>query len=359
MKKFASMRLEVTSKCNLNCKYCHNLEFNNCNNDMTIGEIKRLIINAKQIWGVNKILITGGEPLLLNGEIFKLISFISKLGIKADLVTNGTLLTAKVISNLEHAGLKRIRISIDNVEKVQSFRGDKIEQLRLWETAKLVKQVSNINLCIHTVCSSLNVESLYEIYKKVLEINADRWRVFDLGYQGALLKYSNSFNMEFFYKNILNEVSKILDDYLSLEDTDILDIEINNIFKSSLLRLKYNKENSNFFDKLLSEKLCKSPCDYVTDHQITVRSDGKATLCQYFHNTIYDLKKYDFNIEMALKNEILCRENEITVKDLEYCTKCKYFLVCNSGCRAKAGVLTENIVDADPTACVLYPKLIN
>mgnify|MGYP003322605336 CR=1 FL=1 len=42
------------------------------------------------------------------------------------------------------------------------------------------------------------------------------------------------------------------------------------------------------------------------------------------------------------------------MKDLKYCSKCKYCLVCNSGCRSRAEFLTGDILDADPGACYLH-----
>ena len=43
---------------------------------------------------------------------------------------------------------------------------------------------------------------------------------------------------------------------------------------------------------------------------------------------------------------------------LDYCAKCKYCLVCNSGCRSRAKFLTGNIKDADPGACYICKKVV-
>lgn len=49
--------------------------------------------------------------------------------------------------------------------------------------------------------------------------------------------------------------------------------------------------------------------------------------------------------------------NQLIKKDLNYCPECKYFLVCNGGCRSKALYSTNNIKEPDPTSCCLH-KLI-
>ena len=96
MKNYTSIRLEVTSHCNLRCDYCHNSEYSNRKDDMSTEEIMQLISNIKSKYDINKILLTGGEPLF-HKDICEIVEHITDLGIKADLVTNGTLLTEKKI----------------------------------------------------------------------------------------------------------------------------------------------------------------------------------------------------------------------------------------------------------------------
>ncbi len=44
MGNFTSVRLEITSKCNINCKYCHNHDCANRDDDMSTEEIVKLIM---------------------------------------------------------------------------------------------------------------------------------------------------------------------------------------------------------------------------------------------------------------------------------------------------------------------------
>lgn len=350
---YTSIRLEITSKCNLNCTYCHNSDYNNLKNDMTSDELIKLITNMKTNYNINKILLTGGEPLI-KYDIYRIIKEITSLGIKVDMVTNGTLLTEKSIKKLEEAGLKRIRISIDEIGENTNVR-DNISPSLLWEKAQMVKKYSNIQLAIHTVCSPHNVKQLFDVYKKVLEIGAARWRVFDMGYQGGFINNYSYFKFDNYYNNLINSTKMILDDYLKNNVKKILDIEINNVFKTSFLKMKKNVE----FDlqKALEDRRKLSPCNYVTNHQITIRSDGSGTLCQYFRDPIYNYQKYNFDINEVLKNDNKPIENELTMDDINHCKNCKYCLVCNSGCRSRAKFLTGNITDADPSACYLHPMV--
>lgn len=354
-RNYTSIRLEITSKCNLNCKYCHNSLYNNSEDDMSTEEIIKLVKKLNERNKIKKILLTGGEPLL-NRDVCKIISTFTSMGIKLDMVTNGTLITEKYLKELEKAGLKRIRLSIDSIDDSVDTR-DKANISRLWQIAKLITEKSNIELAIHTVCSPANVDNLYDVYKKLLEVKAARWRVFDIGYQGNLLDNKKRFDFADYYQKMILSTKKILNDYLKNGYYDRLDIEINNVFKTSFLYLDAEK-NSVDISKVYADNLLLSPCEYVADHQLTVRSNGCASLCQYFRNSIYEFKKNNMDIDKSFFNKNHPIENELIKKDLNYCPDCKYFLVCNGGCRSKALYLTNDIKEPDPTSCCLH-KLID
>ncbi len=354
MRNYSSIRLEVTSKCNLQCEYCHNSEYSNRKDDMTTEEILQLIRDIKKRYPINKILLTGGEPLV-NKDIFKIIEQISMLGIKADLVSNGTLLTEKIVRQLERSGLQRIRLSVDEIGETSELRST-AKPNEIWRIARMIKEVSNIEVCIHTVCSPTNITQLFDVYLMTLNVGAKRWRVFDLGYQGGTTKNKSKFSFDTYYDGLIESTKRILKHYLTNGLQDVLDIEINNIFRTMMLKMQY-VEGRVDIKRALEQRMVSSPCDYVADHQLSIRSNGVATLCQYFHNTIFDFARNGFDVEKTVSNEKSVIENELMMSDLNYCSKCKYCLVCNSGCRARAEFLTGDIKEADPGACYLLPRI--
>ena len=354
-RNYTSIRLEITSKCNLNCQYCHNALYNNSKDDMSTEEIINLVKNLDEKNKIKKVLLTGGEPLL-NKDICKIIKEFTSMGIKLDMVTNGTLLNETYLKRLEEAGLKRIRLSIDSVDNDCNTR-DKANVIDLWKIAEMITSKSNIELAIHTVCSPANVDSLFEVYKKLMQVKAARWRVFDIGYQGNIIDNKEMFDFSDYYKRLINSTKKVLQDYLENNYQDKLDIEINNVFKTSFLYLEPDKIKFDL-NEVYNKSLELSPCEYVADHQLTIRSNGNASLCQYFRNSIYEFKKNNYNVEKSFADRLHPIENELKKKDLKYCPNCKYFLVCNGGCRSKALYLTESILQPDPTSCCLH-KLID
>ncbi len=114
------LRVSVTDRCNFRCTYCmpaeifgEKYEFLPKDEILTFEEITRLVRLFVEL-GVDKIRITGGEPLLRH-ELETLVEQISRIdGISVvTLTTNGVLLP-KMASSLKEAGLGRITVSLDS-----------------------------------------------------------------------------------------------------------------------------------------------------------------------------------------------------------------------------------------------------
>ncbi|MED0964331.1 GTP 3',8-cyclase MoaA [Bacillus paramycoides] len=116
------LRISVIDRCNFRCTYCMPAEvfgpdyaFLQEEFLLTFDEIERLARLFVSM-GVNKIRLTGGEPLLRK-DLPKLIARLAKLEGLTDigLTTNGIHL-AKQAKALKEAGLKRVNISLDAIE---------------------------------------------------------------------------------------------------------------------------------------------------------------------------------------------------------------------------------------------------
>jgi GTP 3',8-cyclase len=112
------LRISVTDRCNFRCSYCMPLdeyEWINKKEILTFEEISRLATLFVEL-GVEKIRLTGGEPLVRQ-NLDKLVAQLSSIpGLKdLCLTTNGALLAEKV-SALKTAGLRRINVSVDSLD---------------------------------------------------------------------------------------------------------------------------------------------------------------------------------------------------------------------------------------------------
>ena len=112
-----NLRISVTDRCNIRCVYCmpENVEFLPRQNLLTFEEIVRVVRVATTL-GVDKIRLTGGEPLVRR-DLPKLVAMIAEMpGIKdVGLTTNGILL-APMAQALWDAGLRRINVSLDTMD---------------------------------------------------------------------------------------------------------------------------------------------------------------------------------------------------------------------------------------------------
>ena len=124
------LRISVTDRCNFRCTYCMPLDeyaWIERAEILTFEEIERLAAVFVRL-GVEKIRITGGEPLLRK-DLERLVARLAKLPGLADLsmTTNGSTLSEKAAA-LKSAGLRRINVSIDTLDPVKfkrmSKRGD-------------------------------------------------------------------------------------------------------------------------------------------------------------------------------------------------------------------------------------------
>lgn len=118
------LRLSITENCNLKCKYClpekHIL--NNKNNFLSVNEIEK-IVSAMALIGIEKVRITGGEPLIRKdfSEILSKINSIPNIK-KIAITTNGFNLLNQ-LETFNSNGLKRINISLD------SLKNDKYKEI--------------------------------------------------------------------------------------------------------------------------------------------------------------------------------------------------------------------------------------
>ena len=109
-----SLRISVTSDCNLNCFYCHREGCQAVDHQLGLAEIKEIVEVARE-FGVRKVKFTGGEPLLRN-DIMDIIASVAEQKLDdISLVTNGILL-ADVAHELAEVGLNRVNISLDTLD---------------------------------------------------------------------------------------------------------------------------------------------------------------------------------------------------------------------------------------------------
>jgi cyclic pyranopterin phosphate synthase len=112
-----NLRISVTDRCNLRCTYCmpEEVKFLDKHELLSFEEITRFVEIAAPL-GINKVRLTGGEPLLRR-DLARLVDMLARVpGIDDISLTTNGLLLAQQASALHDAGLRRINISLDTLD---------------------------------------------------------------------------------------------------------------------------------------------------------------------------------------------------------------------------------------------------
>ena len=127
-----NLRISVTDRCNLRCTYCmpEEVTFLDKKELLSFEEITRFVEVAAPL-GVDKIRLTGGEPLMRR-DLPRLVSMLCRVpGIRdVGLTTNGILL-AEQAQAFHDAGMRRINISLDTLNPVKFRQISRREGLTL------------------------------------------------------------------------------------------------------------------------------------------------------------------------------------------------------------------------------------
>jgi GTP 3',8-cyclase len=122
-RKINYLRLSVTDRCNMRCRYCmpedgvEKLDHRQILSYEQLRKIARAAVAA----GIEKIRVTGGEPLVRKG----IVPFLSELsalpGLKQLVVSSNGMLLQEMAGDLRAAGVQRLNISLDSLDP-ENFR---------------------------------------------------------------------------------------------------------------------------------------------------------------------------------------------------------------------------------------------
>ena len=109
----SNLRISLTPQCNLSCIYCHREGEKKPGSQLSAEEISEILKTAA-LFGIRSVKFTGGEPLL-RPDLVEIIGSVPK-GMESSITTNGTLL-ADLAPDLKQAGLRRVNVSLDSLNR--------------------------------------------------------------------------------------------------------------------------------------------------------------------------------------------------------------------------------------------------
>ncbi|NPD31648.1 GTP 3',8-cyclase MoaA [Eggerthellaceae bacterium zg-1084] len=172
-RKIDYLRISLTDRCNLRCIYCMPEEgVASMGHDriLRIEEIERIVRVATRI-GIRSVRLTGGEPTVRKG-LYDLIRSLSAMpDIKnVSLTTNGILLP-QMAAQLKQAGLSRVNISLDTLDRAQYAqitRRDRLPDVLAGIDAALEAGLNPVKI------NAVTVRSLNQDYLEFAKLSIDR-----------------------------------------------------------------------------------------------------------------------------------------------------------------------------------------
>ena len=171
------LRISITDRCNLRCKYCmptEGIEKKYHDEILSFEEIVEVVKVAVSL-GITKIRITGGEPLVRKGVV-GLISNISAVdGVEEIAMTTNGVLLKDHAKELKDAGLDRVNISLDslNKEKYKEItQGGRIEDVIAGIDAAQEVGLEPIKVNV-VIMKDFNVDEIMDFSKLTIKRNIE------------------------------------------------------------------------------------------------------------------------------------------------------------------------------------------
>ncbi len=174
------MSWNITRECNMKCSHCYiNATEKKLDNELNTKEAKNLM---DQIYQVSRplLILSGGEPLL-RPDIYELIKYGTKIGLKMGLGSNGSLIDEAAARKLKDAGIATVSISLDSNIPAQhdAFRGVSGAFEKAVEACKALRR-NNVLVQVNTTLTQQNYNQIDDIMTLAESIGVENFHLFFL-----------------------------------------------------------------------------------------------------------------------------------------------------------------------------------
>ena len=172
----------ISNKCSFSCNYCYAADvLNKTFADVDVEKIANQILTLNPL----AVVLSGGEPLL---EKTKILTAIKTLGNKTGIIldTNGFNYDKELTKLFKQYNVV-VRISLDATkqeitDKIRPLKNNNDNISTLYPVFKNINQYkeNRIPILIHTVVTSINKNSLDELYATLCTLGVNGWRIFSV-----------------------------------------------------------------------------------------------------------------------------------------------------------------------------------
>lgn len=309
--------IHITDRCNLHCRGCYSADERCDKNELTLQNIKKIILNLKNL-NLKTVIISGGEPMIRRDldEILKTI----KIEINPEnlvVITNGTIHDYDLLKNIaKYVDVLSVSLDTYSTECEAFLREEDIFE-RIMEFIKKAKDL-NINVSILPTINHKNVDFINEYTKLSKELNAN------ISFSLFTVRPDEE-NKDF----VLNkdDLKKICD-YYRVNEIKVSDVPLDNSLEGK--------------------------CNCGTgEHLVSVGTDGSLYPCHMLMEDRFKIGNLLEGDALNLLTNNMNREYRVTVDGMDKCKMCEFKYLCGGGCRARAYLITDKITDRDPF-CPMY-----
>lgn len=333
--------IKVTDRCNLHCSYCYaNSGENNDLEELSIQDIER-ILQELEFSSTNKIVITGGEPLIRK-DILDIVKKCKEYSM-VQVLTNGTIGDEAFYRELLES-VDMIQISLDSYDEIKHEEGrGKGSFKKALRTIDIISGIEPRKLTISMTPTPDYIAHIptmidFCLEHQVYSLHINRF----VPYGRAHEQYEDSFDLKDFY-NWVDEGYAYL----------------TQLYKQAMERrmpFAFQLDVASDVRHAVFSRGTKRSCG-LNKNVISVDSEGSVYLCPSLHveafrlGNIYESSMIDIIKASQEKYGSFC------VDDLHACKECDVKYFCGGGCRALALNDQDDIYGVDNN-CGTYKQRV-
>lgn len=304
----------ITYKCNVQCKFCYagcNCTSNpiESNQELTLKECYSIIDTIYKEAKVPSISFTGGEPTLRREELLACINYAHNLGMRVNLITNGTLIDIQYAKELVDAKLDSVQVSIEGVtakthDLIVSSKGAFEKSIR----AVSYFQELGIHVHTNTTLNRLNLEESLKLPAFVKTLGLDRF----------------SMNL------IIPTGSSVLNNELVVPYSEVGEYveKIHELSKEQGVEFMWYSPVPMCMFNTITQGLGNKGCA-ACDGLLSVAPNGDVLPCASYDQPVGNITKNTFSEVWNNTESKFFREKSFAH---DICQNCDHLALCNGGC---------------------------
>lgn len=267
--------IEPTSRCNLTCTTCIRNTWKEPLGDMDMAVFDRLTTQLKRFPHIESVMFGGfGEPTA-HPEILRMIAAVKELGLRIEMVTNGTRLDDAMLAGLMASGLDMLWVSFDGTSEA-CFEGirEGADYGRVVSSLMRLREMNakgphRVEVGIAFVVMKRNIDDLRRIDRLIEAVGAHRVSV------SNVLPYSAEMERE-----MVCGLALSLETFSSVPgkaEISLPRLDINNLTKDAIFELLRGYDNLTLMGNPVRTEI--KSCRFIRERCTFIRWDGKVSPC--------------------------------------------------------------------------------